>query len=109
MLVFWLKHAGLALATTLSAFLNAGLLFWGLKRSGVFTPELGWWLFWGRLIFANLAMALLLLWMAGDTAWWLDATLWQRVFEMAKVVAAGLAVYSAVLLVAGLRPVHFRH
>ncbi|WP_257255219.1 MULTISPECIES: murein biosynthesis integral membrane protein MurJ [unclassified Endozoicomonas] len=109
MLVFWLKHAGLALATTLSAFLNAGLLLWGLKRSGVFTPESGWWLFCGRLIFANLAMALLLVWMAGEAVWWLDATLWQRVSEMAKVVGAGLAVYAAALLVMGLRPAQFRH
>ncbi|WP_256484459.1 murein biosynthesis integral membrane protein MurJ [Endozoicomonas sp. 4G] len=109
MLVFWLKHAGLALATTLSAFLNAGLLFWGLKRSGVFVPQSGWWLFCVRLIFANLAMALLLLWMADDALWWLDATLWQRVFEMTKVVSAGLAVYSVALLIGGVRPAHFRH
>ncbi|MGI9281373.1 MAG: murein biosynthesis integral membrane protein MurJ [Endozoicomonas sp.] len=109
MLVFWLKHAGLALATTLSAFLNAGLLFWGLKRSGVLTPESGWLLLLGRLLFANLAMALLLLWMAGDTVWWLDATLWQRALEMTKVVIAGLSVYLVALLIAGVRPAHFRH
>nr|WP_079253917.1 murein biosynthesis integral membrane protein MurJ [Endozoicomonas arenosclerae] len=109
MLVFWLKHAGLALATTLSAFLNAGLLFWGLKRSGVFTPGSGWLLFGGRLVFANLAMAALLLWMAGDVNWWLDATLWQRALEMSKVVGAGLAVYGVSLLVVGVRPAHFKH
>src|SRR5690606_12674481 len=31
-----LGHMGLALATSASAFLNAGMLFWGLRRTGVF-------------------------------------------------------------------------
>jgi putative peptidoglycan lipid II flippase len=109
MLVFSLKHAGLALATTLSAFLNAGLLFWGLIRTGVFELESGWLRYMGQLLIANVAMALVLLWVAGDVSWWLDANLWQRALEMSKVIAAGLGVYGAALLVSGVRPRHFRH
>ena len=40
-------HAGLALATTLSAFLNAGLLYRGLRRSQVYRPGGDW----GALVF----------------------------------------------------------
>ena len=41
-LIWPLAHAGLALATSLSALLNAGLLFWGLKKSGIYTASRGW-------------------------------------------------------------------
>ncbi|MCW8901455.1 MAG: murein biosynthesis integral membrane protein MurJ, partial [Gammaproteobacteria bacterium] len=34
-------HAGLALATSISAFINAGLLYRGLKKAGVYLPQTG--------------------------------------------------------------------
>ena len=37
-----LHHAGLALATSLGACGNAGLLYWGLRRRGVYRPGAGW-------------------------------------------------------------------
>ncbi|MFN3587246.1 MAG: murein biosynthesis integral membrane protein MurJ, partial [Moraxellaceae bacterium] len=42
-LVWELKHVGLSLASTLSAFLNAGLLYHGLHRRGVYRLERHWW------------------------------------------------------------------
>jgi len=39
-LIWSLQHAGLALATSLAAFVNAGLLFMGLYRQGVYRPQL---------------------------------------------------------------------
>ncbi|MGI9274897.1 MAG: murein biosynthesis integral membrane protein MurJ [Endozoicomonas sp.] len=109
MLVFWLKHAGLALATTLSAFLNAGLLYRGLRHAKVFRPEPGWWLYALRLTLASGCMAAVLLFLEGDTQQWLDWSLWQRAGQMAQIVAAGLAVYGVTLLLSGVRIRHFRH
>src|SRR5690606_34017808 len=42
MLVFSLAHVGLALATTLAAFLNAGLLAWGLHKEQIWQFQPGW-------------------------------------------------------------------
>lgn len=109
MLVFWLKHVGLALATTMSAFLNAGLLFIGLRKAGVFTLMPGWALYGLRLLLANGALASLLLWMEGDVQQWLEWGLWQRAGEMSLIVVSGLFVYGSVLLVSGVRPAHFKH
>ena len=39
---YYAPHAGLAMATTLSALFNAGLLYRGLRRRGVYTPQPGW-------------------------------------------------------------------
>ena len=45
-------HAGLALATSLSSFLNAGLLYRGLRRDGVIRHRLGWSRFLLRVLVA---------------------------------------------------------
>ena len=109
MLVFWLQHVGLALATTMSAFLNAGLLFLGLRKAGVFKPEAGWWLYGARLLAANVTMAGVLLWMEGDVQQWLEWSLWQRTGQMGVTVIAGLGGYVLTLLLVGVRPRDFRH
>ncbi|WP_163372558.1 murein biosynthesis integral membrane protein MurJ [Endozoicomonas acroporae] len=108
-LVFPLQHAGLALATTLSAFLNAGLLYRGLQRSGVYQPASGWLVYFARLLAANLAMAATLIWLAKDIEQWLVWSLWERVSQTGLLVLSGLAVYIGVLLLSGVRPGQFRH
>ncbi|MFK0573786.1 murein biosynthesis integral membrane protein MurJ [Endozoicomonas sp.] len=108
-LVFPLQHAGLALATTLSAFLNAGLLYHGLKKSEVYKPATGWWLYFSRLLLANLAMAATLFWLAADIEKWLAWSLLERISQTGMLVISGILVYILVLLVSGVRPRHFRH
>jgi len=59
-LVFPLAHAGLALATTLSACINATLLFRGLRREEVLQPEGGWPSLIMRGVVASVAMGVML-------------------------------------------------
>ncbi len=108
-LVFPLQHAGLALATTLSAFLNAGLLYHGLKKSEVYKPAAGWRLYFVRLLIANLAMAATLYLLAAEMDRWLDWSLLERVTQTGMLVLSGIVIYIVVLLVSGVRPRHFRH
>ncbi|WP_067518919.1 murein biosynthesis integral membrane protein MurJ [Endozoicomonas ascidiicola] len=108
-LVFPFQHAGLALATTMSAFLNAGLLFYGLKRSSVYQPAKGWRLYFARILIANLAMAATLVWLAADIEQWLGWSLVERLTQTALLVCSGMLVYIIVLLVSGVRPAQFRH
>jgi len=107
-LVWHLQHAGLALATALSAWLNAGLLYLGLRRSGVYRPGGGWGWHWGRMLVAGLAMAAATWLLAERAGVWLVGGVSERVGWLALVVVAGLAVYGLVLLVLGLRPRHLR-
>ncbi len=60
LLVFPLKHAGLALATSLAAGLNALLLFRALRRQKVYVPERGWGRLALQVLGGCLAMAALL-------------------------------------------------
>ena len=107
-LIFPLAHAGLALATALSAFLNAGLLLRGLLKQGVFHFSPGWakWLL--QLVSANIAMGALLLYFSPEVNEWLHAGLWTRVQWMTLLVAASVTVYGLVLVALGLRPRHLK-
>lgn len=108
LLIFPLAHVGLALATSLSAALNAGLLWWGLRRSGVYRAQPGWGILWLRLGLALSALLVVILWLAPDNAWWLEAGSAERVLETAKLCLAGVAVYAAALFLGGMRARHFR-
>jgi len=103
---FIAPHMGLALATSLAAFINAGLLFMGLVRRGVYRPREGWRGLMLRGLAANLAMAAVVLWLAGSLQEWLDASLMQRVVELTVAIVVGGGVYALTLLLLGLRPRH---
>jgi putative peptidoglycan lipid II flippase len=107
-LMFPLGHVGLALATTMAASVNAGLLLRGLLRVGSYRPQAGWTWLLARGLGACLIMGLVLLWGGGDTAYWLDLGTWERVLRLLGLILAGGATYGLALLVLGIRPGHFR-
>ena len=104
-LVFPLAHAGLALATSLGAFLNASLLLVALLKSGVYLPSIGWRIYILRIILATTSMTALLYHFV-DTSLWLNWGIVDRAVNLAMWIGLGGALYAAVLLFSGLR---FRH
>ena len=104
-LVFGLnmQHVGLALATSLAAFLNAGLLFLGLWRARLIVRQPGWSLFALRLLAANTVMVLFLNWFAGDWQAWLDWDMVTRVLRLMLLCTGGLFVYAGCLYLTGMR------
>ena len=106
LLVWWLAHTGLALATSLAAIVNAALLYRGLYRTGVHRPRAGWSALLARTITASLAMAAVLLWLHGPDASWSTPPASDRALRLAGLVLAGMATYAVVVALAGLRPRH---
>jgi putative peptidoglycan lipid II flippase len=102
-----LGHAGLALATTVAALVNAWLLLRGLRREGVYRPAPGWPGLLVRGFAATCAMGLLLRWGAGATVDWLTLGTGDRVMRLLGLVLGGMLCYFAALLVLGIRPRHF--
>jgi len=96
-------HAGLALATSLAAFLNAGLLYRGLRRNGSFQPKSGWFVLIMRVVAASLVMAALLAFGPEDMAQWSERGWLARVSFLVLWVAAGALVYGTLLWVFGMR------
>ena len=103
LLVIPLAHAGLALATTLSAFLNAGLLLRGLVARGVYRPRPGWGGFLVRVAVGNLALGAVLWMMRGEPAVWLDAQAATRALRLCGFVGLGMILYAALMLGLGVR------
>lgn len=107
-LIWPLAHAGLALATALSAFLNAGLLGWLLYKQGVLVFQPGWGRYAVQLIGGCTVMSVGLAWLAPDWQQWLGWGVWTRVQWLSLLVVVGAAVYFAWLAALGVRPRQFR-
>lgn len=111
MLVWHFKHVGLSMASTLSAFLNAGLLYAGLHRQGVFRIEKHWIRVISRYLLANAAMVAVLLTITPPLVWWTDPAQgnWLRVAYILGICAAGAAAYFVTLFAVGFRLKEIRH
>ena len=101
-------HAGLALATGLAAWVNAGLLYRGLRRAGVYRPLAGWRWLGTRVLASAIVLGLALQWPARQQAFWLEAGVAGRVMALAGVIATGMAVYFVTLWLLGVRPAQLR-
>jgi len=106
LLVWPLKHVGLALSISLAAFVNAGLLFLRLHKDQVYRPETGWLLFSGKIVIASSLMAALLYWGVGDANSWLQAGFWERVQWLSFWVITSILLYIGCLLLMGIKPRH---
>ncbi len=106
MFYFNIGHLGLALATSVAAYINAGLLLRGLLQADVYVFQPGWGVYTMRLLAATGAMCLAVLWVTAGTQAWLGWAWQQRALEIALVVAAGLVAYLVVHLLMGTRLRH---
>ena len=95
-------HAGLALASSAAAYLNAILLFRGLRKRDVYIPERGWIKLWIAVILACTTMGALLIFMTHDTNSWLQAVAGTRVRNLALTISFGVIIYIFTCMVAGL-------
>jgi putative peptidoglycan lipid II flippase len=102
-----LQHAGLALAISLGACLNAALLYRGLRSRGIFRPRPGWGAFVAKVAGAVGAMALAVALAMGPADWWIGADWRLRAPALAGLVTLGAAVYFAALWALGFRPRDF--
>ncbi|PTQ90691.1 murein biosynthesis integral membrane protein MurJ [Agitococcus lubricus] len=109
MLVWHFKHVGLALASTLSALLNAGLLYWGLHKKGVYRLERHWLALGGRYLVANTAMVSVLLFITPPLNYWLTADWLYKIGYLLVICMAGIVTYLLVLTLVGFKWRELRH
>ena len=96
-------HAGLALASSAAAYLNAILLYRGLKKRDVLSHEKGWLRLWIAIFLASAAMAALLFFMTHDIEAWLQAAANLRVRNLALTIVFGILVYIFICMLAGIK------
>jgi putative peptidoglycan lipid II flippase len=102
-LMFRIGHAGLTLAISVGATVNAWLLYRAMRRTGIYAPAPGWGRFLTRVALALCALGAALWWSAGPESFWTAAGLWSKAGRLALVVAGGAIAYFAALWLLGFR------
>jgi putative peptidoglycan lipid II flippase len=99
-----LAHAGLAWSISMAAWLNAGLLLWGLRRAEAYHPLAGWGAFTIKVMLAAVSMGLAVWWASGFVDWlaWRE-TPWRRAAALLGLIAVAAGIYFSVLLALGVR------
>jgi putative peptidoglycan lipid II flippase len=95
-------HAGLALSTALAAYTNAGLLFYRLRKQGVYLPQQGWILFLTKIAVAALVMGAVIWWVMPQDSWWQDARFCQQAGWLGALILLSVGVYFVSLFAMGL-------
>ena len=103
-LVPWLGHAGLALSIGLAALFNAGMLWWLLRRRGVYRAAPGWGGFVLRVAGASAALGGVLAYAAQRIDWIGLQSQWgQRAGWVALVLGGVALLYFTLLHLSGIR------
>ncbi|AXK71997.1 murein biosynthesis integral membrane protein MurJ [Lysobacter sp. TY2-98] len=101
-------HLALGLASTLASYLNLGLLWFWLRRAGVYERQPGWWSFVVRVGLACAVMAAVVGLGLHLMPEFTIAPARARVVNLIVLVCAGGLVYLLALLALGFRPRDFR-
>jgi putative peptidoglycan lipid II flippase len=98
-----LAHAGLALAISAGACLNAGLLFYQLRKQKMYQPLPGWGKFGFKLLVAVAVMSAVLLAGMHFMPAWGEGQMLERFLRLGVLVVAGVVAYFGMLLLMGFR------
>ena len=97
-------HVGLALATSSSGYINAILLYRGLRKAGVYQPRAGWRPMLTKMLIASAGMTATLLYLTPGLEIWTWLTVLERATYLASIIGIAAAVYFATLWLSGIRP-----
>jgi putative peptidoglycan lipid II flippase len=93
LLIHSLAHAGLALSTTIAAYVNAlGLAVILIKRR-IYCPQVSWKLYFIRMLVSCSLMVSVLLFFCPPLSLWLSASLAYKVLHLATLIVSGSVVY----------------
>lgn len=100
-------HAGLALATALAGYTNAGMLFYQLRKQQIYqtthTNKVKWFKELMRMVVATLLMAVVIWMLNPEDSWWQQASLWPKITTLLGLVGGAIIVYFSTLFIAGVR------
>jgi len=98
-----LAHAGLALATSLAAWANAGLLFYMLYRMKIYCFQPGWKKFILQILFANIVLCVFCYFVSPDVTTWLNWHWKYRLMHLIPLLLGAISLYFGALRIAGMR------
>lgn len=103
MLAPFFGYVGLAIATSMSATLNAWMLYRGLKHTNIYQMSISTKVFIGKLIFAAGIMSLVVYQLSDDLGVWLSMNSFEQIFQLIICISAGCLSYFIVIFLLGVR------
>ena len=103
MLAPFFGYVGLAIATTMSATLNAFLLYRGLKAEGVYHLAVATKKFISKLLLSAGVMAMVVYQLSGNFDVWLSMSFTEQVFQLIFCIASGGLSYFVMIWLLGIR------
>lgn len=97
-------YIGLAIATSLSALLNAALLYKGLHKAQVYKISKQTWLFFGKAMLSCTIMTVVLMQFLPSQDIWLQQMFTQRVLTLLALIGTGVGSYLISMILLGIRP-----
>ena len=97
------QHAGLALSIGLGACVNAGLLYFFMRKQHIFVPQPDWLAFLLKIAVALYLMGGVLFWISGGDTEWLTSTTIEKCWRLAQVICGGAFTYFTSLWAMGFR------
>ncbi len=101
------EHMALAIASSGSALVNAGMLYFYLHKKDIFRFSTHWKKLFIQYAIANVVM-IVALWI-GLTWYQGDVSQWVRILEVVGLCVLGVVAYAVALLATGFRPRHLKH
>ncbi|MCW8833423.1 MAG: murein biosynthesis integral membrane protein MurJ, partial [Colwellia sp.] len=103
MLAPFFGYVGLAMATTLSATLNAWLLYRGLKTADIYHLSTSTKIFIGKLVVSAMVMALVVNQLSVDFNSWLALSFIQQISQLSICITLGVLSYFVMIFLLGIR------
>lgn len=100
-LITWLKHVGLALASVMASSVNALGLFLIMRKKGIYIPSEGWGKFIIRIIFANIILAIFLIFLSPAMDVWFSFSKIISISYLGAICVGAIIGYLAVLRIIG--------
>ena len=101
-------YVGLAIATAMSATLNALMLYYGLKKDNVFQLSKSTWWFFLRIVLSALVMALVVYRLSPEFPVWLEMSTAMQIQQLLICITLGMLSYFISIVVLGIRMKDFK-
>lgn len=106
-LVWPFDYVGLAIATSMSATMNAGLLYFTLRKRNIYVVSSETLYLMVKIVFSSLLMAAVVYQINPASSIWVDFSFIHKVTELSKLIFIGAFIFVVSLLILGVRKSSF--
>ncbi len=99
---YYYAHIGLAIATSLSAIINASLLYYYLRQRNIFTFSHNFIKIFFKILLATIIMTIFILNFNQNINYYLNADAWYRTLAITSIIGASTVIYFTSLRLLGI-------